>query len=143
MPIKRLISSIIVITTTLLNLWPFAPLLAAPNESSRSVAAVAPSTVTAALPAPDWSAVDWDEEIVLAKDFEKTREQREELLRAGKSAAAAALTAQKHRRGDDDVMQSVGVPVAIQEAVRQYRGEAQQLRAEGARIETISAEKER
>ncbi|NQU99302.1 MAG: hypothetical protein HQ538_01065, partial [Parcubacteria group bacterium] len=68
----------------------------------------------------DWSAVDWDQEILMLLDYDKYQKEMEELKTKGDSKEMAKLKPRKRKMSDSEVMKYYGVPENIKSIVEEY-----------------------
>jgi len=71
----------------------------------------------------DWSAVDWDEDIMLLSDMSKYRNELESLASEGKPKELKQLQPKSTTMSSEEAMEYFVVPDDIRELVREYRDE--------------------
>ena len=79
------------------------------------------SSTSSNLPEIDWSAIDWDQEVVLPQDFSIYQQKAGELSARRDEDALKNLSVPKHKMGDAEVMAQYRVPSDVQEMVSRYR----------------------
>ncbi len=117
---KRLLVISLVVSMSAGSLLPTLAQAANVNmNNSKGVLSV--SSTSSNLPETDWSAVDWDQEVVLPQDLSNYQKKAAEFAGHRDSEALRNLAMPKHKMGDADVMTKNNVPKDVQEMVRQYR----------------------
>ncbi len=116
--LKRLLVTPIIISLVVGN---FLPTLAQAVGVKNTKGVLSVSSTASNLPETDWSAIDWEQEVVLPQDFSVYQQKAAEFSSRRDSESLKNLTIPKHKMGDADAMDQYHVPKDIQEMVGQYR----------------------
>lgn len=81
-------------------------------------------------PTPDFSKIDWDQEVSLPQDEQDYKNKVEELVSQGKTADIAKVQKPIRHMGDSEVMAAYNIPTEIQAMVHQYRAQKSQALAQ-------------
>jgi PKD repeat protein len=132
MLLKRLLVIPIIVSLVTGNFLPVVAAAATNVKNTKGVLSV--SSTSANLPDPDWSLIDWDQEVVLPQDFSAYQQKMAELSALRAEEAIKNLSLPKHKIGDEEVMSQYRVPKDIQEMVRQYRDIVSEKNLDQSRI---------
>jgi len=121
------------------NFIPFVGVSAANNSKVPKKKDITP-VASAAIPETDWSAVDWNEELVLPEDQMEYQRQVKELQDSGRDSEIKNLVVKKHKLSDDDIMARSNVPKDIREMVDDYKNVVSSL-GKQVDVKRLEAEK--